>query len=458
MSVKQENVKWVDGLRGFASLLVVLTHIARSFDEALFLPASAEGAKPRVAQWPFIRILFQGRVGVHIFALVTGYVCALKPIRQCRAGQQEAMFSGISKSAFRRVPRLVLPTTIATTLIWFVTQFGVFEVGTRVEGWWLNFTSPKMTPFIGKAVKTLLINGITTWTKSWNIYDNNQWTLLPLLKGSMLVYMMLIATAYVKPRYRMMASFGMFIYYYISNDPVFGMQFFFGMFLSDLSQSPSHTAWCQARKWPSRIISPIFILFGLYLASYPEDKAQWAYWSTKMGHYSVWIFPEGNDTPRFYSAIGLEFAALGIHFSPSVKNFLSNRYLLYFGKNSFAVYLIHGSLLRSVLVWMYFGFSTPADIVHADGHREPGPNLKLCGNARFFFWLPIWFVMLYTCAHYWTKFVDPWCARLTEKWVKYTFDTPPPVLPKEERRPDPPTKTESEKPLLEGIVEGSASK
>jgi len=116
MSSRQENVKWVDGLRGFASLLVVFTHIARAFDERLFKPTSDEGAAPSILQYPIIRILFQGRIGVTIFSLVTGYVCALKPIRQCRNGDQQAAFTGIAKSAFRRVPRLMLPTTIATTL------------------------------------------------------------------------------------------------------------------------------------------------------------------------------------------------------------------------------------------------------------------------------------------------------------------------------------------------------
>jgi hypothetical protein len=103
-------------------------------------------------------------------------------------------------------------------MIWFICQFGVFEVANRVEGWWLNYTSPNITPYIGQAIKMLILNMITTWTRSWNVYDNNQWTLLPLLKGAFLVYIMLFATAYMKPRYRMMVEMGLFVYYYISND------------------------------------------------------------------------------------------------------------------------------------------------------------------------------------------------------------------------------------------------
>lgn len=174
--------------------------------------------KPRIAQYPIVRILFQGRIGVTIFSLVTGYVCALKPIRQFRAGQQEAAFLGISRSAFRRVPRLVLPATIATTISWFICQFGVYEVGNRAGGWWLNYTSPNMTPWIGQAVKDLIENLVTTWTKQWDGYDTNQWTLVSLLNGSMMVYMMLFATAYIKTRYRMMVELALFLFFYLSND------------------------------------------------------------------------------------------------------------------------------------------------------------------------------------------------------------------------------------------------
>lgn len=237
MSVRHENVKWVDvsalltsacvpgdltkgaqGLRGIASLLVVFTHIARAFDEALFRPSTSLEVAPRILQYPFLRVLVQGRIGVSIFALVTGYVCALKPIRQCRAGKQDEAFVGISKSAFRRLPRLVLPASLATALIWLIAQFGLFEVAKHSEGWWINFTAPPITPFIGQAIKTLFHQILTTWTTKSNMYDVNQWTMLPLLKGSMVVYTMLVATAYTRPRYRMMVALGMFVYYYISNE------------------------------------------------------------------------------------------------------------------------------------------------------------------------------------------------------------------------------------------------
>jgi len=199
------------------------------------------------------------------------------------------------------------------------------------------------------------------------------------------------------------------------------MQFFFGVFLSDLSQYKPHVDWMNARTWPSRFLTPPLILFGLLVASYPEHKPEWMPWSNFMLQLSKRIFPHDPETPRFYSGIGLEFIAVGIHLSPAIKNALSNKYLLWFGKNSFAVYLIHGTLLRTVLVYMYYGFFAPGDMIKENGERVRLPNLKLCGRFRFWFWLPIWFVGMYYCAHLWTKHVDPFCARLTAKLEAFVF-------------------------------------
>jgi len=219
----------------------------------------------------------------------------------------------------------------------------------------------------------------------------------------------------------MMASSLMFWYFYVSNDPAFGMQFFFGTFLSELSQEPTHINWLKERKWPGRTLTPLFIIFGLMLASYPEKNPEWSPWSQFMEKWAYTFFPKESEIPRYYSGLGLIFIALGIHFSTSVKDVLANRYLLWFGKNSFAVYLLHGTLLRTVLVWMLFGVTLPAD-VEVDGKMEPGPPLKICGRVGWYFWVSVWLVLLYSVANQWTKHVDPFCARSTFRLEKYVFD------------------------------------
>jgi hypothetical protein len=198
--------------------LVVITHLVRAFDPELFFPTSSKEAQPRILQWPFIRVFLQGRLGVSIFSFVTGYVCALKPIRQARNGNTEAALVGVAKSAFRRIPRIVLPTTIATVMIWFLCQFGIFQVAKHTDSAWLTYTAPEMTPYFGDAVRSLFFNVIETWVYGRNIYEQNDWNLQPLMKGAMLVYVSIFATIYMQPKYRMMTSLAQWVYYYIGSD------------------------------------------------------------------------------------------------------------------------------------------------------------------------------------------------------------------------------------------------
>lgn len=153
-----------------------------------------------------------------IFAFVTGYVCALKPIKLCRQGNQEAAFASISKSALRRIPRLVLPAAAATAVSWLMAEMGLYAVAKHQDSWWIDVQSPNRIAYLGEALGNLVYCIVTTWTRAGNDYDNSQWTLLPLLKGSMWVYSFMVATAYVKPRYRIMASFGFWVYFYCASD------------------------------------------------------------------------------------------------------------------------------------------------------------------------------------------------------------------------------------------------
>ncbi|CAJ2509207.1 Uu.00g142330.m01.CDS01 [Anthostomella pinea] len=415
---KEGNVKWVDGLRGLASTLVVLTHIARAFDGDLFLPVSAEGTSPRLLQLPFLRILVQGRIGVTIFSFVTGYVCALKPIKLYRQNNQDAAFTSIAKSALRRVPRLVIPCAFATFISWIMAELGMFLIGKRSDCWWCGMTAPDQVPNIFVAFKSLIFNIINTWTKGANAYDGNQWTLLPLLRGSMQVYTFIIATSYIQPRYRMIASMMMYFYFYIGGDSAFGMQFFWGVFLCDVQNTPAATEWLTNRPKTSRLLAIIFLTLGLYVASYPEGHAEWATWSHQMFKVLVRITPSNPDFPRYASGIGLQLITLGLHFSPGLRDFLSSKYLLWLGKQSFAVYLLHGPLLRSVLCWMVYGIHLPPDISNENGDTIQG-KLVFPNGWRLMLSLPFWIPLNYGVAMLWTGYVDPWCANLTEKIVSY---------------------------------------
>ncbi|CAK7211352.1 hypothetical protein SCUCBS95973_001083 [Sporothrix curviconia] len=416
---KEGNVKWVDGFRGLASSLVVLTHLSRSFDLLLFDSTDNEQAKPRLVQQPFIRVLFQGRLGVAVFAMVTGYVCALKPLRLFRQGQQEVAFKSMGKSALRRSPRLILPASFATVLVWLACELGAYHTAAHCDSWWIRETGPKPIPNFWRAVRSLINNIIGTFTHGGNQYDANQWTMLPLLLGSFWVYVFLLATAYVRPRYRMVLSMCMWLYFILGNDPTFGMQFFFGVFLSEAQNHPASAQFLTRHPRLCRmVLCPFFLIAGCFIASYPEAHPERVGWARALHSFLTTFLPNGSDYARFASGFGVQLMAIGLHFSPKMRDVLANRAFLWLGKNSFAVYLLHGPLMRSVLAWLVFGFKTLPDTLDEEGkpvhHNTPFPGMMHLYVVLCFF-IPF----NYFVAHLWTSYVDPKCNDLTEVMVRY---------------------------------------
>jgi len=405
------NVKWVDGLRGMASALVVVKHVGIAFFPYLVWPSASAKEAPIVLQWPFIRVLFQGRIGVAIFCMVTGYVCALKPIKCFLQDNHNAAYAAMTKSAVRRVPRLVLPVAIIIFLSAIATQLGAFETANHCDGYGLIPTSPNRRDTLFEAISAMLHDILRVWTHGSSEYGPELWTMMPILKGAFWVYVFLVTTARVQQRWRMIIALSMAMFRWASNDPFFGMQFFFGVFLADL-QNLDAGSFTKLQSWsvgPVRgAMSIFFLVVGLYIASLPDKHHDWQPWSLALHNFLASILPAEPDFPRFSSGIGLDLIAIGLHLSPMARTILSNKFFLWLGRMSFAVYLLHNQLLRSVLCWMVYGFTLP---------KEGEPLLTFTSAPKLFAVLPIYVGLVYGSAHLWTTHVDAWCARMSEHIV-----------------------------------------
>ncbi|GAM38608.1 hypothetical protein TCE0_033f09466 [Talaromyces pinophilus] len=429
----RKTVKWIDGLRGFASVLVVATHLARAWDYDLFAPRSSPDVPPRLLQQLVLRIPWQGRIGVTIFAFLTGYVCALKPMKQARAGDANGAFMTVAKSAFRRPPRLVFPATIAMCISWTLAQFGAYTVGNRCDSSWTRDASPDLRDTLWEEFTRLFENFLVAWTNTdYNVhmvYDEHQWALLPLLKCSMLIYIVSFATILCKYRWRLLICVLLVAYFH--QDPkldreTFQIQALYGMILSDLSYEQRYKSLLQSEtyRWPRRLIAFALFVGGLVVCSYPGEHPEWAGWSNRMFEWAPYLFPLGSNYGKRWTAVGMDMIIMSIFLSNWSKEFLSSSILLWFGKQSFAVYLIHGTLLRTVLVWMIYGISGEPWVWTQDPEGNPVPPPWLPRRAPWVFAvsIPCWFVLLYSCAVAWTTFVDPFCARLTQRIEKAFFD------------------------------------
>jgi peptidoglycan/LPS O-acetylase OafA/YrhL len=206
------------GLRGIASLLVVTAHVCRSLAPFLLSPTMGEKSPPVIMQLPFLRCFVMGRASVAVFAILSGYVNALKPTRQTRAGQIDATLAGIAKSAYRRTGRFIAPVVVATCISWLMCQFGAYNLAKVVSSQWIRDTSPRTSKSFAHAFFDLFYYLGNTWTSGGNIYDPIQWTMTYLLRGSMLVYLALFATVYIQPKFRVVIFATMVGYYWWIGD------------------------------------------------------------------------------------------------------------------------------------------------------------------------------------------------------------------------------------------------
>lgn len=204
------------------------------------------------------------------------------------------------------------------------------------------------------------------------------------------------------------------------------------MLLCDLSYDLNLKEFVDTHSWLRKIVAASVCAFGLFVAGYPGEHPEWSGWSNAMLWLSNYIFPPEVNIGKRYTAIAADCIIFAIFISPGVKEFLSSRLLLWLGKQSFAVYLVHGTLLRVPLVWMLYGITGQPweETVDADGNVIPPPWLHIRPPWVVAISIPCWIVLVYICASLWTNYVDPFCARMTQKLENLMFE--------EDEKPHPP--------------------
>ena len=412
----------------------------------------SDNLPPTLFQLPFFRCLVMGRASVAAFALLAGYVNSLKPIKLSRAGNADTALSSVAKSAFRRTGRFMTPAVLATMCSWLVCQFGGYQVAHFADSAWIRDTSPTPSASFPIAFYDLFANLGTTWLDGFNAYDRIQWTLTYLLKGSMMTYLTLIATVYVKPRWRVFICMGMYCFTWKAGDgkraePYFkyqmpdrylalvGFNVYCGIILAELTLDSDVQHFAALHHYVRSVTSAVLITLGLFFMSYPEENPSWARWSQNLTSLGKYMFPVNAEYARYYPGLGVNLLTLGVMFNDTAKKILSTSFFCWMGKLSFPIYLLHAPLIRTVLAWVLFGASVRPDQGNdEEGNQLPPGWLPIANRWIVVMALPLFYVFLYRVAHLWAQYVDPFCGKVTNWFEELVF------------RDD--AKASTEKPLL----------
>ena len=193
-----------------------------------------------------------------------------------------------------------------------------------------------------------------------------------------------------------------------------GFTIFPGILLAELSITSLPDRFSRY----SPYLTPPLAFLGLFLMSQPSDHPQSAAWSKYLFELGQKIFPSQLDMARVWGSVGCMVLLLGIQISPHARRLLSRRPLLWLGKVSFPIYLLHGTFMRSLLAWFTFAGQTPKPFEVPTGangetvsiHRYPQP-----GNFRMYVSIVLSMAAMLVAAHYWAKNVEPVFGKITKR-------------------------------------------
>lgn len=224
-----------------------------------------------------------------------------------------------------------------------------------------------------------------------------------------------------------------------------GINMFAGILLAELNNSDGPARMARY----SLFLFPPLLAIALLLMSFPSECPHWAPWSLTLFKWYAYIAPQNAELMRFWPTIGAQLLCLTIICSPHLRRVLNHPVFLWLGKISFPLYLLHGTLMRSILSWLLFaGQNLTAMEAEKPRVQPPFPghenDIAQAGTETvvimryplprpmvFVAVLPLFFVVLGLTCHFWTEKVEPHFGKLTKKAEDIMFgkETRPATLP-----------------------------
>jgi peptidoglycan/LPS O-acetylase OafA/YrhL len=325
-----DKIKYLDGLRGLAAFVVVLSHFAVVFFPALYT-ANADETR-FVSQLDLIiagtplNVLYNGNFAVCIFFILSGYVLTYKFFRD---KNPEALASG----AFRRYFRLLIPVLFSNFLVFVLMKLSLFynvDVGHITKSmWWFTDTWTFRPDFPGLLKESFF--GVFVLDEC--NYNPVLWTMTYEFFGSFLVF--IVAAVFGRFKYRNLIYFVLCILLF----QTYYMAFIAGLILSDLTFNG------YLEVFETRIGK--LVLVGLLLGSYPAgmDVSNTIYIFLQFGFIS--------NNPMLFHILGSVCILLAILNSKKLQRLFSTRPLAFLGRISFPMYLMHLPVIGTFTCFLF---------------------------------------------------------------------------------------------------------
>lgn len=331
----------LEGLRGVACVAVFSCHFlyvifpylarGRTVDQSPFIP------KWTWETWfsnPPFTLFYNGDFAVSVFFVLSGYVLLRKFYRN---GDINNLLSGIIK----RYPRLILPSAASIAFVFLLMHAGLMHAQ-DVPDWsiagWIK-SEYTFTPSIKAALNAAFIGVPFKGDEATLAWNNPLWT----IRIEFLASVTLFASYVLFGRRKIIAVFAFVAFAFWVGMPLYYLPFIAGATLNG-----------KTTEWLKRHSRLSFAMFCVGMALGLFDYTQKFHWMS--------VISPAPDSRTFWFDIGAVFTVAGVIGSTRLVKFFGSKVAVYFGRVSFALYLLHVPLLFSFGIWSiekFMAFGAP---------------------------------------------------------------------------------------------------
>jgi peptidoglycan/LPS O-acetylase OafA/YrhL len=327
------KLEYLNGLRGIASLIVVIHHFITAFLPAIYL------GKPELAHHPYelffymtpLSVLFNGNFMVCIFFVLSGYILSYKYFLTNTK-------PNIVTASLKRYIRLGLPVFATIVLAYTLMKLQLLfhhEITYITKSEWLTRLW-QFTPNIAHMLKSGLYGALVNGDSA---YYTNLWTMEIEFKGSLLTYLFLVL--FIGKKYRYI----MYIPLIIAFINTYYLAIILGVLLAD--STLRYREELQKSHIP-KIGLLLLSGIGLFFGSYPITAAE-----TKIRPFLDIQGISSIQDIQFLHTLGALIILIVVVCSKTVQRFLSKRVPLFLGSISYALYLTHLLIIGSFSSYIF---------------------------------------------------------------------------------------------------------
>jgi peptidoglycan/LPS O-acetylase OafA/YrhL len=330
-----DRIHSLEGMRGLAALSVYIHHFALLvFPAFYFLTPEIETA-PTLLRWVAktpLGVLVDGELAIKFFFIHSGFVLSYQFVKS--GYKNEYNRTAIYSSALRRYFRLTIPMSTSIILAYILIKLG-WIYGTQADALhtpnWVGNYYRRSYEFTDLLKQIFYENYF--FFKSSKTLNPNLWTIAVELKASFLIYGLCLALHRFNFLWRSLLCFLPIFYFGLtSNYSCFCIGYFMAEIYIHKNQLSFSSKWAKLF-----LIIAIFYFGGVKTLESPI--------------YS-WI---GDNRKIFYGfkIIGALALFITLFNSKKLSQFCEHRVVQFFGKISFALYLIHFPLFASLGSYLF---------------------------------------------------------------------------------------------------------